>query len=74
MDEGSSVMLTATGTDPEGQPLTYAWDLDNNGTFETPGQSVSFAGKDGPATKTVKVKATAASTGLSTIVSPCDVK
>ncbi len=49
VDEGSSVTLTATGTDPEGQPLTYAWDLDNNGTFETPGQSVSFAGVDGPA-------------------------
>ena len=23
-------------------PLTYAWDLDNNGTFETSGQNVQF--------------------------------
>ena len=58
VDEGSSVTLTATGTDPEGQPLTYAWDLNNNGTFETPGQSVSFAGVDGPSDPTVAVQVT----------------
>lgn len=56
VNEGSSVTLAATGADPEGQPLTYAWDLDNNGTFETSGQSVSFVGVDGPATPTVNVQ------------------
>ena len=28
--------FTSTSTDPEGLPLTTSWDLDNNGTFETP--------------------------------------
>jgi hypothetical protein len=60
VNEGSSVTVTATGNDPDGDPLTYAWDLDNNGSFETPGQGVSFSAAtiDGPATRTIKVKAT----------------
>jgi len=58
--EGTSVTLNATGTDPEGQPLTYAWDLDNNGSFETPGQSVTFTAlpNSAPTTYTVKVQVT----------------
>ena len=43
VNEGSSVTVSATGTDPNGDTLTYEWDLDNNGSFETAGQSVSFA-------------------------------
>jgi predicted extracellular nuclease len=56
--EGGSTTLSASGTDPESDTLTYAWDLDNNGSFETPGQNVTFsaAGLDGPSTWTVKVR------------------
>ncbi len=53
--EGGTVTLNGSGSDPDGDPLTFAWDLDNNGTFETIGQSVTFsaAGLDGPSSKTV---------------------
>ncbi len=56
--EGQSVTLTATGNDPDGAPLSYAWDLDNNGSFETPGQSVAFAApaNSAPQTFTVRVQ------------------
>jgi hypothetical protein len=58
--EGGSVQLTASGTDPENGQLTYAWDLDGNGTFETPGQTATFsaAGLDGPSSQTVAVQVT----------------
>jgi len=66
VDEGSSVLLTAAGADPEGGPLGYAWDLDDNGSFETLGQTVSFSADDGPASATVNVQATDAG-GLSAV-------
>ena len=55
VSEGTSVTLIGSGSDPNGDPLTFAWDLDNNGTFETPGQNVTFlaAGRDGPSSQTV---------------------
>ena len=40
-DEGSPIILTGTGFDADGDSLSYAWDLDNDGTFETPGQVVN---------------------------------
>jgi predicted extracellular nuclease len=56
--EGGSVTLTASATDADGDAVTYAWDLDGNGSYETQGQSVTFAAGDGPATPTVAVQAT----------------
>ncbi len=60
VSEGSSVQVTATGNDPENGSLIYAWDLDNNGSYETPGQSVNFsaANLDGPYTKTIAILVT----------------
>jgi hypothetical protein len=50
--------LTADATDDEGDTLSYAWDLDDDGTYERPGRSVAFSGAalDGRATKTVRVR------------------
>jgi predicted extracellular nuclease len=58
--EGGSVLVTASGNDPNGGSLTYAWDLDNNGSFETPGQSATFsaASLTAPGTHTIKVQVT----------------
>jgi hypothetical protein len=60
VDEGGSVQLTATGSDPESGPLTYAWDLDNNGTYESAGATTTFsaASLDGPSSHTVGVQVT----------------
>jgi len=51
--EGSTVTLSGLGSDPNNDPLTYTWDLDNNGTFETSGQNPVFSavGRDGPSTQ-----------------------
>jgi predicted extracellular nuclease len=60
VDEGGTVVVSATASDPEGGSLSYAWDLDDNGTFETPGQSATFsaAGVDGPSTHSIAVEVT----------------
>jgi hypothetical protein len=58
--EGQSVLVSATSSDPNGGTLTYAWDLDNNGSFETPGQTATFsaAALTAPGTHTIKVQVT----------------
>ena len=71
VNEGSTVTLTGSATDVDDPQasLSYAWDLDNNGTFETPGASVTFDATllDGPSTYTVGLKVTDGR-GCSTIV------
>ena len=54
--EGGAVALSGAGADPDaGDTLTYAWDLDENGSFETAGQAPTFSAAtlDGPADKLV---------------------
>lgn len=57
--EGDTVILTATGADPDsGDTIAFAWDLDNNGTFESSGQAVTFSAValHGPSTQTVNLR------------------
>jgi predicted extracellular nuclease len=58
--ERGSVAVTATGSDREDGPLSYAWDLDGNGSFETPGQTATFSARNlrAPATRTIRVRVT----------------
>ena len=58
--EGGSVIVSATGTETGGGALTYSWDLDDDGDFETPGQSVPFSAEnlEAPQTLTIAVQAT----------------
>jgi predicted extracellular nuclease len=58
--EGGSVIVTASGNDPDGGTLAFAWDLNNDGTFETIGQNATFsaAGLQAPAQRTIRVRAT----------------
>lgn len=56
--EGGSVGLNGAGNDDDLDAVTFSWDLDNNGTFETPGQTPTFpaAGRDGPSSQTIVLK------------------
>lgn len=57
--EGGSGSFAGSGIDPEGQPLTFGWDLDRNGSYETSGANpaISAARTDGPVTLTVDFRA-----------------
>ncbi len=64
--EGGSVTVTATGTDADDDTVTFAWDLDNDGAFDDAvGATASFsaAAIDGPATTTIRVRASDGTAG-----------
>lgn len=56
--EGGTVPLSGSGTDPDGDALTAAWDLDGDGVFETSGLTATFsaAGLDGPSSSTATLR------------------
>lgn len=58
VNEGGSVVVMASGGAPG---ASYSWDLDGDGSFETPRQSVTFSALDldGPASRTISVQITA---------------
>ncbi len=56
VNEGETVELNGSASsDPDGNPLTYAWDLDNDGSFETAGVNPQFSRPDN-GTFTVRLK------------------
>ncbi len=59
VSEGDSITLTALGNDPENDPIAFVWDLDDDGIFETPGQSVTFSaeGINSPRVYIIRVQA-----------------
>jgi hypothetical protein len=56
--EGGTVILSGSGTDPDGDALAYTWDLDNDGTYETTGPTATFSaeGRDGPSSHRVALR------------------
>ncbi|TAK28763.1 MAG: hypothetical protein EPO21_22325 [Chloroflexota bacterium] len=41
-----TVVLNATGSDADGDPVTFVWDLDNDGSFDVAGDRLLFLAKE----------------------------
>lgn len=70
--DDTPITLHGTATDPAGvlDPLTFSWDLDNNGTFETTGANATFdpvaLGFSGTVTRTVQLRVSDGDGGVTT--------
>lgn len=60
VNEGNSIQLNGSSTDPSGGVVNYSWDLNHDGTFETAGQYPLFSAATlvAPFTQIVTVQAT----------------
>jgi VCBS repeat-containing protein len=60
VNEGSTITLLGSGSDPTGVygPLSYAWDLDGDNAYETAGPQPLFSaqGLQGPSQRTVRLR------------------
>lgn len=70
--EGRSVALTGNGTDPEGQALSFRWDLNGDGTFEAIGRTATFSALrlDGPVTRVVALQVCDSAGACATATAP----
>jgi uncharacterized protein len=66
-NQSSDIQLTATGNDPTGGTLSYTWDLNNDGTFETTGATATYHAGTIPGNLKVMLKVTGG-TGLTKVV------
>jgi hypothetical protein len=74
--EGTNANLAGTGSDPDGSPLLFEWDLDNDGQFDDAvGQNPVFdrVGQDGVFTIRLRVTAGGASAIATTTVTVTNV-
>jgi hypothetical protein len=71
VQEGSSLTLTATATDPENQPLEYEWSTPQAGEIQGEGREVSYLAPNGlTESKTVPVSVTVTTTEEVSFQSP----
>lgn len=59
--EGATLTLDAAGSsDPDDDNLTYSWDLNGDGSYETAVQTATFSavGRDGPASQLIGLRVT----------------
>ena len=68
VNEGASISIGGSGADSNGA-VSFAWDLNNDGIFETSGAQAAFsaAGIDGPATRPIAFRVTDAAGNIKTL-------